>query len=163
MYHQAARDLLSSCILYPMYLVSCILYPMYPVSCILLFVACSLYPVSNCLFVGVWPRNPPSYLPPGGHLGSCGLPAHYQNPFENAPPQTPQHRPHLGAQTAPKSIPKPTPRRLKNDLGTDTLNTYENDTDFEPPNLEKSFKTIVFSMFFIISPILQMMPNMTPK
>ena len=44
-----------------MYLVSCILYPMYPVSFILLFVACSLYPVSNCLFVGVWPRNPPTY------------------------------------------------------------------------------------------------------
>ena len=64
---------------------------------------------------------------------------------------------------APKSTPKPTPRRSENDLETDTPKTYENDANFDPPNHENSLKNHWFLMIFDMSPILQMMPNMTQK
>ena len=69
----------------------------------------------------------------------------------------------FNAKMDPKSTPKPTPRRSKNDLETGTRKTEENEANFDPPNLQKSLKTLWFLMNFAISPILHMMPNMTQK
>ena len=44
----------------------------------------------------------------------------------------------LNAKMDPKSIPKPTPRRSKNDLETDTPKTEESNANFERPNHQKS-------------------------